>query len=42
LHTVDERIKMTGHIEMVKFYYNLIRNFQAPIDGERTFSPSEL
>ncbi|UNI16961.1 Gly-Xaa carboxypeptidase [Purpureocillium takamizusanense] len=42
LHTVDERIEMKGHMEMLKFYYNLIRNFQGPFEGERVAAPSEL
>lgn len=28
-HTVDERVNMEDHVNMVKFYYNLIRNFDA-------------
>ncbi|KHN98941.1 Peptidase M20, carboxypeptidase S [Metarhizium album ARSEF 1941] len=29
LHTVDERIRMDTHMDMVKFYYDLVRNFDA-------------
>lgn len=29
IHTVDERVQMTAHMEMVKFYYNFVRNFDA-------------
>ncbi|KAI0506876.1 peptidase family M20/M25/M40 [Xylaria bambusicola] len=28
-HTVDERVDMESHLEMVRFYYDLIRNFDA-------------
>ncbi|KAI1820044.1 peptidase family M20/M25/M40 [Xylaria intraflava] len=28
-HTVDERIDMNSHLEVVSFYYDLIRNFDA-------------
>ncbi|KAL6912880.1 hypothetical protein ACHAPO_007615 [Fusarium lateritium] len=27
IHTVDERIRIDSHIDIVKFYYDLIRNF---------------
>ena len=27
IHTIDERVRMTDHVEMVKFYYNFVRNF---------------
>ncbi|KAF4126985.1 hypothetical protein GMORB2_0723, partial [Geosmithia morbida] len=27
IHTVDERVRMDGHIGMVKFYYNFVRTF---------------
>ncbi|KAH6895880.1 hypothetical protein B0T10DRAFT_479118 [Thelonectria olida] len=29
IHTVDERVRMDSHLEMVKFYYDLVRNFDA-------------
>ena len=29
IHTIDERINMHGHMEALKFYYDLIRNFDA-------------
>ncbi|RFU34278.1 hypothetical protein B7463_g2096, partial [Scytalidium lignicola] len=29
IHTIDERINMNAHIEVLKFYYDLIRNFDA-------------
>lgn len=29
MHTIDERIDMSSHLETAKFYYNLIRNFDA-------------
>ncbi|PTD04121.1 hypothetical protein HYE67_003257 [Fusarium culmorum] len=29
IHTVDERIRIDSHIDIVKFYYDLIRNFDA-------------
>jgi hypothetical protein len=28
-HTVDERIDMNAHMEALRFYYDLIRNFDA-------------
>ncbi|KAI1482458.1 hypothetical protein K445DRAFT_313402 [Daldinia sp. EC12] len=28
-HTVDERVDMYAHLELVRFYYDLIRNFDA-------------
>jgi Gly-Xaa carboxypeptidase len=28
-HTVDERVDMENHLEVVRFYYDLIRNFDA-------------
>ncbi|KAI2620872.1 peptidase family M20/M25/M40 [Xylaria nigripes] len=28
-HTIDERIDMKAHLEIVRFYYDLIRNFDA-------------
>ena len=27
IHTINERINMHGHMEALKFYYDLIRNF---------------
>lgn len=33
IHTVDERILMKSHLETVRFYYNVIRNFGT--DGTR-------
>ncbi|KAK2686635.1 hypothetical protein QWA68_015255 [Fusarium oxysporum] len=29
IHTDDERVKMSDHMEMVMFYYNFVRNFDA-------------
>ena len=29
VHTINERINMTVHMEAVRFYYNLVRNFDA-------------
>ncbi|KAF5025629.1 hypothetical protein F66182_2235 [Fusarium sp. NRRL 66182] len=29
IHTVDERIRIDSHLDIVKFYYDLIRNFDA-------------
>ncbi|KAH7150372.1 hypothetical protein B0J13DRAFT_440243 [Dactylonectria estremocensis] len=29
IHTIDERVRMDSHVEMVSFYYDLIRNFDA-------------
>ncbi|CAG7939186.1 unnamed protein product [Penicillium olsonii] len=29
IHTVDERVSITDHLNVVKFYYNFIRNFDA-------------
>jgi Gly-Xaa carboxypeptidase len=26
-HTIDERVDMNIHLEIVRFYYDLIRNF---------------
>jgi Gly-Xaa carboxypeptidase len=28
-HTINERINMHAHLDAVKLYYNLIRNFDA-------------
>lgn len=42
IHTIDERILMEGHMEGVRFYYDLIRNFNAELDGEVDSAPSEL
>jgi Gly-Xaa carboxypeptidase len=28
-HTVDEKVDMENHLEIVSFYYDLIRNFDA-------------
>ncbi|KAK6213634.1 peptidase family M20/M25/M40 [Colletotrichum tabaci] len=28
-HTIDERIKISAHMEILRFYYDLIRNFDA-------------
>ncbi|KAL0938532.1 vacuolar carboxypeptidase [Colletotrichum truncatum] len=28
-HTIDERIKISAHLEILRFYYDLIRNFDA-------------
>lgn len=28
-HTVDEGVNMFAHMDVLKFYYNLIRNFDA-------------
>ncbi|KAK7413871.1 hypothetical protein QQX98_007288 [Neonectria punicea] len=27
IHTIDERVRMDSHMEMVRFYYDLVRNF---------------
>ncbi|KAF2145539.1 uncharacterized protein K452DRAFT_220707 [Aplosporella prunicola CBS 121167] len=32
LHTVDERIDMLTHVEIMRFYYELIRNFDQAVD----------
>ncbi|KAI1116802.1 peptidase family M20/M25/M40 [Nemania sp. NC0429] len=37
-HTVDERVDMENHLEIVSFYYNLIRNF----DVSRAASTGEV
>lgn len=29
IHTVDEKMSVTGHVELVRFYYEFIRNVQA-------------
>ncbi|KAF7539122.1 hypothetical protein G7Z17_g12493 [Cylindrodendrum hubeiense] len=29
IHTIDERVRMDSHMEMVSFYYDLVRNFDA-------------
>jgi Gly-Xaa carboxypeptidase len=26
-HTINERVRMDVHMEMLKFYYNFVRNF---------------
>lgn len=28
-HTIDERVNMTVHMELVRFYYDFVRNFDA-------------
>ncbi|KAJ4393546.1 hypothetical protein N0V93_002758 [Gnomoniopsis smithogilvyi] len=28
-HTIDERVNMTVHMELVRFYYDFVRNFEA-------------
>ena len=39
-HTLDERIDMYAHMEALRFYYDLIRNFDtsdvAPVEEEQT------
>ena len=42
LHTIDERILMKGHMERVRFYYDLVRNFDRELDEEVDSAPSEL
>ncbi|CAH0043032.1 unnamed protein product [Clonostachys rhizophaga] len=37
IHAVDERLKMSAHIGIAKFYYNLIRNFD---EAEDLLKPS--
>jgi Gly-Xaa carboxypeptidase len=27
IHTIDERVRMADHVNMVKFYYDFVRNF---------------
>lgn len=29
LHTIDEKVNMTVHLELVRFYYDFVRNFDA-------------
>lgn len=29
VHTVDEKVNMTVHMELVRFYYDFVRNFEA-------------
>ncbi|KAK2612768.1 hypothetical protein QQS21_001219 [Conoideocrella luteorostrata] len=29
IHTIDERVRMDNHMEIVRFYYDLVRNFDA-------------
>jgi Gly-Xaa carboxypeptidase len=29
IHTIDEHSRVDGHIEMLKFYYDFVRNFDA-------------
>ncbi|KAL7942523.1 carboxypeptidase S [Trichoderma barbatum] len=29
IHTIDEHARVEGHLEMLKFYYNFVRNFDA-------------
>lgn len=29
MHTIDERVNMTIHMELVRFYYDFVRNFDA-------------
>ncbi|KAI8956733.1 carboxypeptidase S [Daldinia sp. FL1419] len=43
-HTVDERVDMYAHLELVRFYYDLIRNFDAsPVAAlEEKLSSEEL
>lgn len=37
-HTVDERVDMESHLEIVSFYYNLIRN----LDVSKAASTGEI
>ncbi|PSR84052.1 peptidase family M20/M25/M40 [Coniella lustricola] len=32
IHTIDERVNMTVHLELVRFYYDFVRNFDAAVD----------
>lgn len=36
-HTIDERVDMTVHMELVRFYYEFVRNFDA-VDVAKTAS----
>lgn len=29
MHTIDEKVNMTVHMELVRFYYDFVRNFDA-------------
>lgn len=29
MHTIDEKVNMTVHLELVRFYYDFVRNFDA-------------
>lgn len=33
-HTIDERVNMTVHMELVRFYYDFVRNFEASEVGK--------
>lgn len=36
MHTIDERVNMTVHMELVRFYYDFVRNFDAADVGKTT------
>lgn len=39
-HTIDERVNMTVHMELVRFYYDFVRNFEVS-DVAKTSAMSE-
>lgn len=41
-HTIDERVDMTVHMELVRFYYEFVRNFDAADVAKTTSSAGEF
>ncbi|KAK7747428.1 hypothetical protein SLS53_001683 [Cytospora paraplurivora] len=41
-HTINERVNITVHLELVKFYYDLLRNFDASDVAKTTSVSGEL
>lgn len=42
IHTIDERINMTTHMEVVRFYYDFVRNFDSSDVGKIDAASGEL
>lgn len=41
-HTIDERVDMTVHMELVRFYYEFVRNFDAADVAKTTSGAGEV
>lgn len=41
-HTIDERVDMTVHMELVRFYYEFVRNFDAADVAKTVSSAGEV